>query len=57
MDMIVVDLEPVPQAAPGDPVELWGGLVPIDEVAAHAGTLGYELMCAVAARVPLVLED
>ncbi len=57
MDMIVVDLEPAPQAAPGDPVELWGGLVPIDEVAAHAGTVGYELMCAVAARVPLVLED
>jgi alanine racemase len=52
MDMITVDLTPVPNARVGSPVELWGSQVPIDDVAASAGTVGYELMCALAARVP-----
>ncbi|RIK95849.1 MAG: alanine racemase [Burkholderiales bacterium] len=52
MDMLAVDLGALPQAAPGAPVELWGDIVPIDEVASAAGTIGYELMCAVAPRVP-----
>ncbi|MCM5569144.1 alanine racemase [Burkholderiaceae bacterium FT117] len=57
MDMLCVDLEPVPGASPGDEVELWGGgLVDIDEVAQAAGTIGYELMCALAPRVPLVVD-
>jgi len=57
MDMLVADLEPVPQARAGDEVELWGGgLVDIDEVAAAAGTIGYELMCALAPRVPLRID-
>jgi alanine racemase len=59
MDVIAVDLGPVPQAGIGSEVTLWGqgpgGVVlPIDEVAASAGTVGYELMCAVASRVPRV---
>lgn len=53
MDMITVDLSRVPHAMVGTPVELWGRHVPIDEVAAHAGTVGYELMCALARRVPV----
>jgi alanine racemase len=55
MDMITVDLTPVPDARVGTPVTLWGdeGLS-IDEVAAAAGTVGYELMCAVAPRVPIL---
>lgn len=53
MDMLTVDLSNVPQAEVGSPVELWGEDVPIDEVARHAGTVGYELMCALAARVPV----
>ena len=58
MDMITVDLTPVPAAALGSEVTLWGqgprgSVLPIDEVAASAGTLGYELMCALAARVPV----
>ena len=58
MDMLSVDLTPVPQAGVGTEVTLWGcaangAVLSIDEVAAHAGTLGYELMCAVAARVPM----
>ncbi|HSB98474.1 MAG TPA: alanine racemase, partial [Burkholderiaceae bacterium] len=57
MDMITVDLTPVPQAAPGSEVTLWGRgprdhVLPIDEVAHAAGTVGYELMCALAPRVP-----
>lgn len=51
MDMITVDLTPVPQARVGTPVVLWGEGMPIDEVAASAGTVGYELMCALAPRV------
>ena len=54
MDMITVDLTPVPAARIGSPVVLWGEGHPIDEVAAHAGTVGDELMCALAPRVPVV---
>ena len=56
MDMLMVDLDPVPQAGPGSRVQLWGDQVPIDDVASAAGTIGYELMCALAARVPLRVE-
>jgi len=51
MDMLAVDLEPVPDAKVGAPVELWGTNVPVDAVASAAGTIGYELLCAVAPRV------
>ncbi|KAF1021736.1 MAG: Alanine racemase, catabolic [Paracidovorax wautersii] len=58
MDMLNVDLTPVPKASVGSEVTLWGRaangtVLPIDEVARAAGTLGYELMCAVAPRVPI----
>jgi alanine racemase len=57
MDMLTVDLTPVPNAGIGSEVTLWGvsasgAVLPIDEVAHAAGTVSYELMCAVAARVP-----
>ncbi len=51
MDMMMVDLSASPQAQLGSPVELWGAHLAIDEVAACAGTIGYELMCALAPRV------
>lgn len=54
MDMITVDLTPVPGAHVGSKVILWGASLPIDEVAHAAGTIGYELMCALAPRVPIV---
>jgi alanine racemase len=54
MDMITVDLSPVPDAHVGTPVVMWGEGLPIDEVAMFAGTVGYELMCAVAPRVAVV---
>ncbi len=61
MDMITVDLTPVPQAGIGSEVTLWGAassgaLMPIDEVARAGGTVGYELMCAVAPRVPFAVN-
>ena len=63
MDMVCVDLTPVPDAQLGSEVVLWGRsprhgrVLSIDEVAAAAGTVGYELMCAVAARVPVVSDE
>jgi alanine racemase len=54
MDMLAVDLTPCPQAGIGAPVELWGQEIKIDDVAAASGTVGYELMCALAPRVPVV---
>lgn len=54
MDMLAVDLTPCPNAGIGAPVELWGNGIKIDDVAACAGTVGYELMCALAPRVPVV---
>lgn len=54
MDMMNVDLTPVPQAQIGSEVILWGDGMPIDDVAHAAGTVGYELMCALAPRVRLV---
>lgn len=56
MDMMMVDLDGAPEVDVGAPVELWGDHLPIDEVGEQAGTLGYELMCALAARVPVVVE-
>jgi alanine racemase len=58
MDMITVDLSDAPDAQVGSEVELWGAQVPIDTVAERSGTVGYELMCALAPRVPVdVIED
>lgn len=53
MDMITVDLSDAQEAQVGSPVELWGDGIPIDEVAMQAGTVGYELMCSLAPRVPV----
>jgi len=61
MDMLAVDLTPVPAAGPGSEVTLWGrssggAVLPVDEVARAAATIGYELMCALAARVPVHVD-
>ncbi|MBC8739869.1 alanine racemase [Paraburkholderia sp. UCT31] len=56
MDMLTVDLTPVPTANVGSRVELWSTALPIDDVAQACGTIGYELMCAVAPRVPVRAE-
>ena len=54
MDMLTVDLTAVPNAQVGSKVVLWGAGLPIDTVANAAGTIGYELMCAVAPRVRML---
>ena len=57
MDMMTVDLSSVPQAGIGSDVVLWGRGLPVDDVAAAASTVGYELLCAVAPRVPFVVRE
>ncbi|SEI58742.1 alanine racemase [Pseudomonas linyingensis] len=52
MDLLTVDLSTLPEARVGSPVELWGAQLPVDEVAAACGTIGYELLSKVTARVP-----
>ena len=54
MDMITVDLTATPAANVGSEVELWGKGIAIDEVANLCGTVGYELMCALAPRVAAI---
>ena len=61
MDMVTVDLSPVPNAGMGSDVTLWGrassgAVLSIDEVAHAGATVGYELMCALAQRVRVVVE-
>lgn len=57
MDMLCCDLSDIPAARIGSPVTLWGEGLPADEVAEAAGTIAYELFCALAARVPRVWID
>lgn len=61
MDMLTCDLTDIPQAGIGAPVTLWGngiaGEVPADAVAAAAGTIAYELFCALAPRVPVEVGE
>jgi alanine racemase len=53
MDMLAVDLGELPDARVGSRVVLWGEGMPVDEVARAAGTISYELLCALAPRVPV----
>ena len=56
MDMMTVDVTDLPGVAVGDRVELWGAAVPVERVAAAAGTIAYELTCRVSRRVPFDLR-
>ena len=55
MDMLSVDLSTLPDADTGSSVTLWGAGLPVEEVARAAGTISYELLCALAARVPVTV--
>lgn len=57
MDMLFCDLTDIPEAGIGAPVELWGSQVSVDAVAEASGTVSYELLCAVAPRVPIKVID
>jgi len=54
MDMLCVDLSEIPEAGAGARVVLWGEDVPVERVAEAAGTVGYQLLCALAPRVQIV---
>jgi alanine racemase len=54
MDLMTVDLRGLAEARVGDPVVLWGPGLPVEEVAGHAGTIGYELTCSITRRVRFV---
>jgi alanine racemase len=56
MDLITIDLRSVPEASVGAHVVLWGRELPVEEVAAHAGTISYDLTCGMTRRV-LFVED
>jgi alanine racemase len=56
MDMIAVDVTGLPQVRVGDRAVLWGPSLPVELVAAQAGTIPYELVCGVSKRVPLELR-
>lgn len=56
MDLVTLDLRAAPQAQVGDRVTLWGGDLPVETVASHAGTIGYDLTCGMTRRV-LFVED
>jgi alanine racemase len=51
MDMLMVDLRAVADARVGDSVVLWGEGVPVEEVARHAGTIPYQLLCSMRMRL------
>ena len=54
MDLVTIDLRNAPAARVGDPVTLWGADLPVETVAAHAGTISYELTCGMTRRVLFV---
>ena len=57
MDMVTIDLRSMPEAAVGDTVTLWGRGLPVDDIAGRAGTIAYELLCGISARVSRQYRD
>ena len=55
MDMIAVDITDLPPVSVGDRAEIWGSQQSVEELAAAAGTIPYELLCGVSQRVPIEL--
>jgi alanine racemase len=53
MDMVTVDVTDLPAVSVGDPVVLWGSEVPVEEIAAQAGAIPWDLLCGVSQRVQL----
>jgi alanine racemase len=56
MDMIAADVSDLREVHVGTPALLWGPGLPVEEIARHAGTIPYELLCSVSQRVPLELR-
>jgi alanine racemase len=56
MDMIAVDVTTAPRVVTGNKAVVWGAGLPVEEIATHADTIPYELLCGVSQRVPLELK-
>ncbi len=56
MDMIAVDVTGAPRVSAGSKAVIWGEGLPVEEIATHADTIPYELLCGVSQRVPLELK-
>jgi len=56
MDMIAVDVTGAPKVVTGNKAIIWGVGLPVEDVAKHADTIPYELLCGVSQRVPLELK-
>ncbi|MCR8923633.1 alanine racemase [Dasania sp. GY-MA-18] len=54
MDMITIDVTDLADVQLGDEVLMWGEGLSVDEIADCAGTIGYELLARMPARVPRV---
>jgi alanine racemase len=57
MDMLALDLSEHPDAQVGSPVVLWARDLPVETIARHAGTIGYELLCGLTGRVHVEVLD
>ena len=57
MDAISVDLTDLENTQVGDPVELWGQKLSVNELASAAGTIGYEILAGLTGRVPIIYQD
>ena len=57
MDMCMADLTDLPDTHVGSEVEIFGERSDLDKLAAAAGTISYELLCAVSKRVPRVYTE
>jgi len=57
MDMITVDVSDIDSVAIGDEVILWGDSLSANEVAGHAGTIGYEVLTRMPMRTPRIYSE
>ena len=60
MDMCMIDVTEIPEVKVGDIVTVFGcdgnEFIPVEEQAEKAGTISYELLCAVSPRIPRIYK-
>jgi alanine racemase len=57
MDMLTVDITDCPTVNIGDQSTLWGPDLPVNEIAEHCATNGYQLLSGITARVPRIAQN
>jgi len=57
MDLTAIDLGPGAADQPGDPVLLWGDELPVEEIADHAGSIPYQLLCGISNREAATFQE